>query len=464
MTDHHEAGALWSAAPRMSDFEALMWRIEADARLRSDGIMLAVLDRTPDWDRVVATHAWAIETVPRLRQRVVDDPLRLRTPAWVDTDSDLAYHLTRVRLPDGTGMAGALDIAAGLHMAPFDTARPVWQAVLVEGLPGGKAAYLIKLHHALADATGFMQLFDILFARGPEPADDPQRYGVPARPDEPAESDRLAIVRDSVDATLGAARTVSGMTGRLLSRPGSVVDYVQSLGRVLKLPGTSSPLLANRGLARRVRTLECPLSDLKAAGKAAGGSLNDAYLAAMLGGLGSYHAKHGSVIGDIPTALPVSLRVAGDPAGGNKFAGAYIAGPAGEPDPARRIALVGERVRAVRTEPALDYLGESAGLLSRLPAQLVTAITLRVSNSLDIQASNFPGLTRPAYLAGAHLERMYPFGPVPGSAMMATLATHEGICCIGVTTDNQAVPDPDLLNSCMQESLDEVLGLAGGQK
>jgi hypothetical protein len=163
-------------------------------------------------------------------------------------------------------------------------------------------------------------------------------------------------------------------------------------------------------------------------------------------------------------ALPVSLRAAGDSAGGNKFAGAYIAGPAGEADPVRRMEIVRDRVRAARAEPALDFMGATAGLTSRLPAGMIAAITLKASSALDLQASNFPGLTRPTYLAGARIERMYPFGPVPGSAMMSTLVTHESTCCIGVTTDNDAVPDPDLLNACMQEALDELLGLAAGRK
>jgi hypothetical protein len=89
-------------------------------------------------------------------------------------------------------------------------------------------------------------------------------------------------------------------------------------------------------------------------------------------------------------------------------------------------------------------------------------MTLKSSSSLNLQASNFPGLSRPSYLAGARIERMYPFGPVPGSAMMATLVTHDGIACIGVATDHDAVPDPDLLNECMREGLAEVLALAKG--
>ena len=42
-------------------------------------------------------------------------------------------------------------------MAPFDRARPLWEATLVEGLPDGRAAYLLKLHHSLADGKGLVQ-------------------------------------------------------------------------------------------------------------------------------------------------------------------------------------------------------------------------------------------------------------------------------------------------------------------
>ena len=77
--------------------------------------------------------------MPRLRQRVVDDPLRLRTPAWVATDVDPAYHLTRVRLAADEGTAGALEVAAGLHMAPFDIALEPGQFVL-----GGSFTSVVK--------------------------------------------------------------------------------------------------------------------------------------------------------------------------------------------------------------------------------------------------------------------------------------------------------------------------------
>ena len=44
----------WGAEPAMSDMEALMWRSEASPRLRSGGVILDILDRAPDWERLQA--------------------------------------------------------------------------------------------------------------------------------------------------------------------------------------------------------------------------------------------------------------------------------------------------------------------------------------------------------------------------------------------------------------------------
>lgn len=62
------------------DFEAMLWRLEADPRLRSPVAALEVLDRTPDWDRFLAAHEWATRILPRAWMRVVDTPLRLGNP------------------------------------------------------------------------------------------------------------------------------------------------------------------------------------------------------------------------------------------------------------------------------------------------------------------------------------------------------------------------------------------------
>ena len=68
------------------------------------------------------------------------------------------------------------------------------------------------------------------------------------------------------------------------------------------------------------------------------------------------------------------------------------------------------------------------------------------------------------YVAGARITHMYPFGPLPGCAVMATLVSHDGTCCIGINCDPAAVTDPELFFDCLQEGLDEVLALAAPPK
>ena len=161
--------AAWGGPADMSAWEALMWRAEADPRTRSTGVLLEILDREPDWDRLVAAHDRISQQIPRLRERAVEPLLPLFPPAWSpDPHFDLGYHLQRVRLPEPGTLRQLLDLAQGILARPVDKARPPWEAVLVEGLEDGRAGYLLKLHHSLSDGLGLVQLLST--AAPPSPA------------------------------------------------------------------------------------------------------------------------------------------------------------------------------------------------------------------------------------------------------------------------------------------------------
>jgi diacylglycerol O-acyltransferase / wax synthase len=456
----------WSAQREMTPFEALMWRMEVDPRLRSPMTIVDLLDRTPDWDRLHAAHDWASRLIPRFRQRVQEPPLGAGFPTWVDDpDFDLDYHLQRVALPAPGARRQLLDLAQAEAMTPFDRARPPWRAVLFEGLEGRGSAYLLKVHHSMTDGQGGIQLIGLLHSRRRAPS--PEKSAPPARPGEHLGAMRL-LAGQLAGAPAAAARGVGdalSLSARFALRPWDGVKaaahFAGSLERVLAPPpGGPSPLLKSRSLSWRFDSLEVPLDDLKRAGKAAGGSLNDAYIAALLGGLRRYHDALGSPIDTLPMAMPISLRSGDHPMGGNRFAGARFAAPVGATDPAERIRLVHDFVLNARDEPAIDALGLAAPLLNGLPIGLVARWYAGQTANLDLQASNVAGLPWEAYIAGAKIERMLPFGPVPGCAVMATLLSYAGTCCIGVNSDAAAVTDPDLLVRCLQEGLDEVLVLA----
>ena len=77
----------------------------------------------------------------------------------------------------------------------------------------------------------------------------------------------------------------------------------------------------------------------------------------------------------------------------------------------------------------------------------------------DFVTSNVPGSPFPLYVAGAELERLYPFGPLSGTAANVTLLSHCGTCCIGINTDTLAIPDPADFAKSVEAGFSEVLAL-----
>jgi len=457
----------WGRSPRMTEFEAFMWRSERHPQQSSTILSVMVLDTTPDWDRLVAAHEWGTQLVARTRERVVEPALPVGPPAWVrDQHFQLDYHLQRVRLPGKGSRRDLLDHAAAFALAPLDRHRPLWEAQLVEGLDNGRAAYLLKMHHSLTDGMGGIELLSSLQSR--TRAHTPDKPGPEPGVNDGLSTDSIRLTVEEIgEQVLGSPRAAAAVARAgwgLLTRPndavGEALRYVASLRRVVSPPpATPSPLLQERtGRVWRYGVLECPLAELKSAGKTAGGSVNDAFVAALLGGLRIYHERHGLELERLPMAMPVSLRKADDPMGGNKWAGALFAAPIGIADPGERIAALRGTVLSLRAEPALDTFSLAAPLVNRLPST-VGAMFARVGAAADMSASNVPGLPYQTYMAGAKVERVYPFGPLPGVAVMAAMVSHAGTCCFGLNIDGVAVPDTDELVECFDKGLDETLAL-----
>ncbi|MGR7023010.1 wax ester/triacylglycerol synthase family O-acyltransferase [Geodermatophilus sp. URMC 62] len=458
----------WGSAPEMNPLETAMWRAEAaDPRLRANVALLELLDPAPDWERLRAAHEWASRMVPRMRQRVVEPALGIGTPRWATVaELDLDAHVRHVHLEEPGSMRQLLDVVGEFVSAPLDRDRPLWQAMLVEGLSDGRAGYVVKTHHSTTDGLGAVQLMSRLHSRTAE--HDPARPEppVPTPDDDVSRTALLAeqLVGTARSAPLALLRRGAGALGSAAhpwDAVSSALGTARAAGRTLAPPGPGSALLTPRGGGWHLEVLEVPLADLKAGAKAVGGSLNDGFLAAMVGGFRRYHQRHGAPLGTLTVGIPISLRAQDAPEGGNRFTGARFPAPLDEADPAVRIRTIREFVLSVRGD------GGGAGVvsdllaptLSWLPAPVIGAVSGQLTSANDVQISNVPGVTHPVYIAGSRIERMYPFGPLPGCAAMITLLSHEGQCCIGVNVDAAAITDPAGLVADLQAGLDEVVAL-----
>jgi hypothetical protein len=280
----------------------------------------------------------------------------------------------------------------------------------------------------------------------------------------------LRLVRDSLGHDWG--RVVHAIGGELRGGPAAamhaarhplrtaadVAGTVRSIGRtVAPVAHTRSPVMSGRSLRRRLDIVTVGLPELKGGAAAAGGSLNDGFLAAMTGGLRRYHHAHGAAADELRLTLPISIRKRSDPVAGNRITLQRLAVPLTPAEPAERMAEIGRRCRAARDERSLPHTNAIAGALNLLPPGFIGGMLKHV----DFVASNVPGFTFPVYLAGARVAGYTAFGPTIGASLNATLLSYDGTCFVGLTIDEAAVPDPDVLVTCIAEGFDEVLAIGG---
>jgi diacylglycerol O-acyltransferase / wax synthase len=453
---------------QLTAFDALMHRGEANPRTRSGIMAIQILESAPDWRRFRDLFDNASRRVPRMRQKVVTPTLPTTAARWVvDPDFNLDFHIRRSRVPAPGELRDVLDMAELMVQAPLDISRPLWSVTLVEDLTHGRAAVLLHMSHAVTDGVGSIAMFEQIFdleadaaerpiAPLPVPVDmtanDLMREGVSRLP--------ATLVRQLGRTVTGAAHTLAKVITQPVSTTTTALDYLRSGSRLMTPPAPPSPLLRRRSLASRTECLDMPLAALQVAAKKAGGSLNDAYLAALCGALRRYHDAMGIPVATLPMAIPVSLRTEGDPAGGNRFTGVTLAAPIAASDPVTRINNIHAQMVMRREDAALDVVSVIAPIMNVLPEILMEAMAGSFTPA-DVQASNVPGFPGTIYLAGSKVLRQYGLGPLPGIAMMVSLVSLGGVCTVSVRYDCASITDKDLFARCLEEGFDEVLILAG---
>lgn len=444
----------------------------SDPTMRSTVIALTVLESAPDWARLRARVERLTLFVPTLRMRPLYGMLGMTAPRLaVDPDFDIDVHLRRYQLPRGAGWRELLDDARRMSLTDFDHNRPLWEAALVEGLPGGQSAFLLKLHHSIADGQATVMMGLSLFEFGPD--SDPNEAPPPEAP--PAED---VGVRDVTYANLadtlrrGTDLAVATVRGALDLAKGTVTDAratwgralgtVTSIGRVAAVPdGPMSPVMLGRGTTYRFAAFDLPFAGIRATAKDHGFSVNDAFMAAIAMGMDAYHRRHGVVVEELRVNVPISLRGdAGDRSGqaSNAVSIARFPIPIAGLTAVEHMESAHGLVEHWREEPAIRMADPLAEVSWFVPVPML-AMAARAS---DVTTSNVPGPPIPLYLAGVRMVAAYPLVATIGAAVNVTMVTYDGTAYIGISTDDRAVTDLDDLVEDLRTGFAEVTGAPVG--
>ncbi len=422
----------------------------------------------PSLEELQALLDARLSHLPRFRRRLSETHTGgLSWPDWVDDDGfDIAAHVRRAALPEPGGRAELLDWLGDFYSHRLERAHPMWKMVLLEGLEDGRWAIAVKIHHCLVDGISGVSVTGLILDPEPEPA--PDSKGI------------LEMMGPPPDHNGGSTNPLSTLAHGakagvdLALHPGKVKDLFSRSRGVAELlvkdelrgaPKTSLnvPITAHRRLAE----VSVPLGDFKAIKNELGGTVNDVVLAVSAGALRALLRERGEEpdLAGIRAMVPVSMRQAGESlALGNRVSSLFVELPAAEPDPRERYR------QTVEAAESLKHSDQAAGAaavvdLAGLAPPVLHAAVGRLSLSprlFNVTITNVPGSPTTLYALGAPLRHIFPLVPIfANHAVGMAITSYDGEMVFGINADRDAVPDLDVLERGLVESIDELREVAG---
>ncbi|MGH9379391.1 MAG: wax ester/triacylglycerol synthase family O-acyltransferase [Thermoanaerobaculia bacterium] len=439
---------------------------EPSNRMHIHGVL--VLDGEVEREAVERAAAERLAVIPRFRDRIAYRDGEL---VWEpDPAFDVAHHVVEERLPDGAGDVELAAVLAADLPRPFPPDRPLWELRLIRGHADGTIVFA-RLHHAIGDGVALMT---VLLALTDFPAADGSEAALSA---EANPFFRVLLRRGELEDARREAERLMPETLRLMLAPGEAVARLHPLLRGLGTAGALARLVARPsdpptpfkgplGVDKRLAWTErLPLSDVKAIGRALGGTVNDVLNAAMVGGLRRYlEASAGPPPEDLEVrcAMPVSLRPLADMhAMGNRFGLVFLSLPVGIPDPQRRLGELHRRAQALRrsAEPlvVLKILEAMGSLPKRVQDWVVGLFGAKATGVF----TNVPGPRQRISFAGRPIRDIFFWVPRAGRlGLGASIMSYNDHVRMGLGTDASLIPDPQRIVDGFHAEIEALLRLA----
>ncbi len=462
---------------QLSGLDALFLHMETNAcPMHVGGVAILDLNDAPEnygFETVRAHIESRLDLIPPLRRRLLETPLGLDHPYWIeDPDFDLDLHVRHRALPRPGNDAQLAEVVCELASLRLDRSRPLWEMHYVEGLKGNRAALLTKMHHAAIDGVSGAEILSNLL----DASKTPRTFDPPESPWQPDK------VPSMLSMALTSAKSLAGRPADLIRLARDTLPELLAGGKdelarrraARSATGGSrrSGMLAPRtrfniGItARRSYAFgSMALADVKVVKNAFGVSVNDVVLAICAEALREYLEDHDELPEQpLLAGVPVSVRSESQKgAAGNqvKFTRCSLATDIA--DPVERLMHIHEELerfkQAQQAVPA-NRMGDWA----ELPSPALAARAMRLYENFSVHdyinppfntvISNVPGPPVPIYLAGAQVLASYPVSiPYHGLGFNITVMSYQGKLDFGLTAHRGTVPDVDKILKGMGQAL-----------
>jgi WS/DGAT/MGAT family acyltransferase len=428
-----------------------------------------------DLERLTSLIASRLHLVPLFRRRVIEVPLGLDHPYWVDDpDLSLDYHVREIALPAPGDDVQLTRQVARLHARPLDRAHPLWEIYLISGLRGGRVAVYSKIHHAAMDGIGGDDL--LVAVLDPSPAGRKVPPAPPWRP-EPLPSGVSLLGRSAASLAWQPVRAAKVGAGLLRHAPGLAAAVAERL----PLPGPlrgghdepahpgllapHTPFNAQISPHRRWAFADLSLPRVKQVKNRAGVTVNDVVMALTAGALRHWLLDHDALPDDpLIAAVPISIRTQEQTASyGNKVSAILARLPTDVADPWERLAAAAAAMTAAKHDHSTippTLLADATGFANPLLAEAGWRLAARLRlmervNPWNLFVSNVPGPRVPLYYAGARLLGYFPISAIAhGQGLNITAMSYLDRICFGLLACRSLVPDLDVMAGYLGDELD----------
>lgn len=427
-----------------------------------------------DFKEIVASK---LHLIPKFRKRLLNVPLNLDYPYWVDDPNfDIDLHINRLKLPDPSNWKTLREMTSAIFSSPLDLRRPLWSISFIEGLdevsqvPKGSIAIVSKIHHVMIDGSSGVGIMGILFDKNKE---DKNKKPAPTRPYEPEPlPDGISLLLKSSYGFFKNPLKVPKLIGETAFSllKGKMKSQLNSKKSIHKNSFSTPKTIFNESVSPRRTwgTAILAFDRINTLRKIMDVSVNDLILAICAGGIRKYlEEKEKLPVQPLVANVPISIRVKGDKQKmDNQISNMLVKIATHIKDPIKRLEYIQEQTNMGKSRhkavgaKALSKMADAVPFgLANLAAGLYTRYNIKEFHRppFNVTITNVPGPQNPLYLKGHKIVGIFGLTPVlDGFGLIIAAFSYNGIVSITTTSDAKTMPDADKFSRYIRESANEL--------
>ncbi|MEL6303642.1 MAG: wax ester/triacylglycerol synthase family O-acyltransferase [Bacteroidota bacterium] len=426
-----------------------------------------------DFKKIVASK---LHLMPKFRQRLLNVPMNLDYPYWVDDPNfELDLHLHRMKLPEPSNWETLRRTTSSIFSAPLDLRRPLWSINFIEGIdeiaqvPKGSVAIVSKVHHVMIDGNSGVGLMGILFDKD-DKAKPIDLSKVKKFDPDPLPDDISLLLKSGygfLKNPFKLPKTIAETAVAFIKTRTSKTLSIQKEFTSARYPVPITIFNGNISPKRTWGTAILEFDRVNSLRKSTGGSINDLILAFCAGAIRRYLQEREKLpLQPLVANVPISIRSENDKSHNNQIANMMIQLATHIDDPLERLEYIQEQTMLGKSRhktmgaKTLSKMADAVPFgLANLAAGLYSKYNIKDLHRppFNVTITNVPGPRNLLYLNGHKVVAMFGLTPVvDGFGLIIAAFSYNGVISITTTSDAKTMPDAYVFSRYIRESANEL--------